>query len=155
MKLHLKIPVLLFSLLLMNSYAYAQNKKKDIMLTVDVDNITAENLEETCSFGQGDNISNEDFTTIVTIGDEVKWKIDVLDSSRGSAKLVKYKHENGPKFFNADSISVKNNRIKGTIEEGAGTEGDTEKYTLEFKIKKQGTNEWITYAIDPKLKLSL
>ena len=155
MKLLLKITLSVFCMILISANSYAQDQKLEIILTVDVDDIAPGNLDRTCNFGQSKDISNEDFTTVVEIGDEVKWKIRVADSSKGAAKLIKYKHETGPKFFKKDSISARNNRIKGTIEEGAGVDGEIEKYTLEFKIKKSGTNEWINYAIDPKLKLSI
>lgn len=155
MKVPFKIAILLFSLPLLNSYSFAQGEKIDIMLTVNVDEINSSNMNQTCSFGQPESISNEDFTTVVQLGDEIKWKIQVLDSSKGAAKLVKYKHETGPNFFKKDSIEAKNNRIKGEIKADAGNDGDMDKYTLEFRVKKQGTNEWTTYAIDPKLKLSI
>jgi len=147
------ITVLLLSLFFIPFYSNAQGRKIEIVLTVDVDNINKNNIDETCSFGQPKEVSNEEFTTDVQIGDQVKWKIVRKEGSKGSAKLQKFKHDKGKKFFNKDSIPQSSGNIKGVINEGAGEPGEVEKYSLEFKVKKKGENRWETYSIDPKLKL--
>lgn len=153
MKLNSKAIILFSGLILLSTLSYAQGKKIDVLLTVDVDNITQENMEETCSFGQPEDVSNEDFTTNVQVADEVKWKISRLDGSRGSAKLVKYKHDRGNRFFGKDTIPQKNGNIKGIVSNEAGEIGAEEKYSLGFKVKKRGESDWTYYMIDPKLKL--
>ena len=151
MKVKISLIILFFSFSLISEKLNAQ-KKIEITLIVDVDSIDSSNLDQTCSFGQPADISNEDYTTGVSIGDEVKWKVEVKDGSKGSAKLSKFKHDNGKKFFNKDTIGARSGKIKGKIESGSGSIGDTEKYTLEFEVKKKnGARE--TFSIDPKLKL--
>ncbi|WP_300434921.1 hypothetical protein [Christiangramia sp.] len=151
MGLRITFAMLLISSLLISTYSNAQGKKIDIILTVETDSINQNNLDKTCSFGQPSTISNEDFLTEVQMGDEIKWKIKRKDGSSGSAKLVKFKHDNGTRFFKKDSILERSGRIKGVID--SGRVNDIEKYSLEFMVKKQNSNTWENYTIDPKLKL--
>ena len=143
----------LFTLLLFSTFSIAQNNTIELLLIVDTDKITQDNINETCKFeGQPDDIDITDYTTEVQIGDEVNWKVKNIEGNSKGVKLVKFKHETGKKFFKEDSIKVKLGKIKGEIKEGES--GEIEKYTLEIEVKKDGRRDWEIYYIDPKLKLT-
>ncbi|MFV8225650.1 hypothetical protein [Christiangramia aquimixticola] len=146
-----KLIPMIFSLLLISAFSYAQ-EKISLVLIVDTDSITQENISETCRFtDQAAGTSIIDYITLVNIGDEIKWKADEAEGNTGKVKLEKFKHENGPKFFDKDSIPVSFGRIKGIIKNGAPNE--IEKYSIVIKVKKSG-GDWEEYIIDPKLKMN-
>ena len=143
------LPIL--SVLLFPAFSFAQ-QKIDLMIVVETNTITQDNIAETCRFeNQPDGTSILDYITYVSMGDEIKWRVDRADDNKGSVKLVKFKHENGTKFFNKDTIPEKNGRIKGTIVNG--NDDEVEKYTIEIKVKKKDENDWTNYIIDPKLQM--
>ena len=151
MKAKKLLPVL-FTLLLFPTLSIAQNNKIELLLIVDTDNITQDNINETCRFeNQPEDTNITEFTTEVQVGDEIKWKITEEDGSSGKAKLVKFKHETGKDFFGENEIPVNFGRIKGVVKQG--DPGDLEKYTLLIEVK-DNNNEWQEYTIDPKLKLT-
>lgn len=134
------------------SFSSQAQEKIDLMLIVETDSITQDNIPETCRFeNQSPNTSIIDYLTIVSIDDEIKWKVKEADNNDAKVKLVKFKHDNGTKFFGQDSIPEKNGRIKGKIVEG--NENEEEKYSLVIQVKNSN-NDWQEYTIDPKLKLT-
>ena len=54
--------------------ANAQEAPIVVTLNVDTENVNADNIAETCSFGQDPSVSNEDFTVDVVVGDEILWE---------------------------------------------------------------------------------
>ena len=127
-------------------------KKIDLMLIVETDSITQENIPQTCRFeDQTANTSVIDYLTNVSLEDEIKWKVKEADNNSAKVKLVKFKHDNGTRFFGQDSIPERNGRIKGRIVEG--NQNEEEKYSLIIKVKNSN-NDWQEYTIDPKLKLT-
>ena len=141
---------LLFSCVLFTSFGHAQNKI-ELMLIVATDSITQNNIEQTCRFeDQPEDTSIVDYLTNVRIDDEIKWKVKKADNNNASVKLVKFKHDNGPKFFNKDTIPAKLGRIKGEIVNG--NKDEVEKYSLVIEVK-DGNNDWQEFTIDPKLKI--
>ncbi|TRO64367.1 hypothetical protein [Christiangramia sabulilitoris] len=142
---------LIFSLIFLSAFSYGQ-KKIDLVLIVETDIITQDNISETCRFeDQAEGTSIIDYTTLVDLGDEIKWKAEEAADNSGKVKLEKFKHESGLKFFNKDSIPVTFGRIKGTIVQGVPNE--VEKYMLVIKVRKSG-GDWTEYFIDPKLKMN-
>ncbi|MCH4822080.1 hypothetical protein ML462_02755 [Gramella lutea] len=143
--------LLSLSFFLFSSVTYAQ-QIIELTILVETNTITQDNIPETCRFeNQPEDTSILDYTTYVSIGDKVKWRIKRADDNKGSVKLVKYKHGTGPSFFNQDSIPEKNGKIEGTIV--LGSENEVDKYAIEIMVKKKGENEWVNYIIDPKLQI--
>ena len=150
MKSKIILLVLLISLLLVSTFSNAQQKKIDLTILVDTDNIEQTNIPETCFFeDQPENTSIIDYLTEVQPNDEVKWKVKKADGSRAAVRLVKFKHEKGIKVFNQNEILEKNGRIKGIV--ASDSIGETEKYIIEITVKREG--DWENFYIDPKLKL--
>ncbi|MGA8852699.1 MAG: hypothetical protein WB492_00845, partial [Christiangramia sp.] len=80
MKAKTLIPILL---LLISGFTYGQDKK--LMIIVDTDIVTQENINESCKFeGQQEGTNITDFITEVSMNDEVKWKIKRKDGRKGS-----------------------------------------------------------------------
>ena len=141
----------IFSVIFISAFSYGQ-KKINLDLLVETDAITQNNIPETCRFkDQEPGTSIIDYVTNVDLGDVIRWKVDPADGNSAKVRLVKFKHENGPKFFTKDSIPASMGRIKGKI--AIGTPGAIEKYTLIIKVKKDNGN-WVEYFIDPKLRMN-
>ncbi len=140
-------------ILCFNLSLYAQDKM--IKLEVDTENINADNIAETATFGQPAETSNEDYTLEVNKGDIIIWKGSSTPSSGGVVRIKLFKHEYGVELLGEGRIKEQNGTgvIVGRVQ--AGNPGDTEKYTIRFEVKRRGSQTWDSYEIDPKLKLSM
>ena len=125
---------------------------KTIILTVDTSNINQQNMDATCSFGQPKGVSNEDFTTHVKLGDNITW----LGKSSSSpdtdkVKIKKIRYVSGSEILNSNVIrnSWFSSKVKGKVRNGKPE--DIEKYSIEFKVIRNGNNE--RFIIDPKLQI--
>lgn len=153
MKVKTTISVLFFCLSFLNAELMAQAVNKMVILEVDTENINANNIAETATFGQPSEVSNEDFTLNVQLGDVVIWQGRAMPGSGGLVKITLLKHEGGMKLLGANRISEQNGTgvIVGRVQ--AGQVDDMEKYSLKFEVRNRGSQEWVEYTIDPKLKL--
>ncbi len=115
-----------------------------IILNVNTAEIKKSNVEETCDFGQPDNVSNEDFSIEVRLGDEVKWEINAVDENPRELELINMKYERGRNLFRKEKINRQGDVIRGTVV--AGAVGQSEKYSIKFKVKGKGS-----FVIDPKI----
>ena len=135
--------ILLFSITILSSVSYAQTLHR-ITLEVDTENITRDNLATTCSFGQADGVSNEDFTTEVRVGDMIVWNITASDQNPLPLEYVFVKYVNGAKLLNKNKITPTGNVISANVKKGKKDE--VEKYEVKFKVRGKGT-----FVIDPKI----
>lgn len=151
MKVKTTIFVLLFCLPFINGKLNAQELNKMIILEVDTDNINATNINETATFGQPSEISNENFTLDVELGDVIIWQGKTMPGAGGLVRITLFKHDEGVKLLGAGRISDQDGTgvIVGKVQ--AGQPGDQEKYTLKFEVRQRGSQDWIEYKIDPKL----
>lgn len=152
MKVKATIFVLFFCMSLFSVKMNAQANKM-IVLEVDTDNINENNIEEMATFGQPSEISNENFTLDVALGDVIIWQGKTMPGAGGLVRIKLFRHEDGVKILGANRISEQNDTgvVVGKVQ--AGQVGDEEKYTLKFEVRKRGTQDWTEYSIDPKLKL--
>lgn len=117
-----------------------------ITLHVNTSDITKSNLSSTCNFGQSADISNEDFNLDVNIGDDVVWDIVATDDMPREVNIINIKYEKGRNLFRKDKITKKGGVVKGLVV--AGAKGQSEKYSIRFKVKGKGT-----FVIDPKITI--
>lgn len=148
-KRHLILPVFLLLFLSENSLA---QQLHTIVLNVNTELLTnKKDIDKYANFGQEPGISNEDFTVLVNLNDDIEW-VGVSSSAPGidSVFITEIKHDKKSKLLNSDSIKGKK-VIKAKVDKG--TSGDLEKYQLWFSIKRQGEDESKSYPIDPVIRI--
>jgi len=122
-----------------------------ITLIVETGKIEKGNLDTTCNFGQVAGVSNEDFTTLVHLDDDITWvgepSMDSPDADLVEIKLVK--HEGGKRILNK-KILRGNTKVVGKVKNGK--KDDVEKYLIEFTVYNNGIKRG-KYKIDPKLQV--
>lgn len=152
MKLNITILSLCLSIFLISTSSFSQGNPM-ITLEVDTENINADNIDETATFGQPSETKNKDFTLEVSMGDVIIWQGAATQSSGGLVRIKLFRHDDGVKLLGTGRISDQNNTgvIVGRVQDGVP--GDIEKYSLKFEVRKRGSQEWTEYTIDPKLKL--
>jgi len=153
MKTKATIFILFISIILFSENLIAQGNPIKIDLMVNTQEINQGNINKMSHFGQPNDISNEEYTIDVKMGDMVIWK---AKSETGNGDHVYIKaiiYEDGTSLF-------KNKRLTDNNTPGAvvgiivnGNPGDFEKYTIKFEVVKRGQKSGDIYRIDPKLKL--
>lgn len=151
MKNILNIKAAILVLVLFMSVIISAQEKHVITLYVDTANITMQNIESTCNFGQDPRISNEDFTVEVKRGDIVEWRGESTSSESDKVEIRLIQYSSGTNFFDRESLKDRNGIV--TAQVVAGEPGDYEKYDLEFKVIRDGRTVRETFPIDPKLRM--
>ncbi|QYA24493.1 hypothetical protein G3I01_02870 [Gramella sp. MT6] len=153
MKVKSTVFVLFFCMPFLNVTLSAQEVNKMVVLEVDTDNINANNINEMATFGQPSEISNENFTLDVQLGDVIIWQGRTMPGTGGLVRIKLLKHEEGVKLLGANRISEQDGTgvVVGRVQ--AGQVGDEEKYSLKFEVRQRGSQDWVEYTIDPKLQL--
>ena len=105
-----------------------------ITLYVDTDNINQDNIDSTCNFRQSADVSNEDFTTEVALGDNITWQGKAVKN--GKVKIKKIEYVSGDYILTENELnnSLFSRKVHGKVVD-EGTIGDIEKYLIEFKVK--------------------
>jgi len=141
----------LFLLLFLSENSLAQ-ELHTITLYVNTSALTHnKNVNQNANFGQEVGISNEDYTVLVNLNDEIEWV--GVSSSAPETDLVyitKVKHEKKDKLLNSDDIDGEK-VVKAKVTKG--NSGAEEKYKLHFKIVSQSNPQNQTFKIDPVLKI--
>jgi len=126
-----------------------------ITLNVDTRTINPSNLDEVCNFGQGEGISNADYTVDVRLGDIVLWR--GLSSTAPETDEVQIKainHEGGARVFGKNVLKESRENpgiVLGVVAEGK--DGDQEKYKVQFRVLSDGDRRGGTFNIDPKIRI--
>lgn len=127
----------------------------EVTLFVDTDAITAENLSETCNFGQPAGISNEDYTIEAAVGDEIVWKgVSTSDPENDRVRIFSIEHRQGIRAFGRAKLKRQNaeeSRVRGII--SRGKPGEEEKYDLVFFVVQGDERNVQRFRIDPKLRI--
>lgn len=123
-----------------------------IILTCDTSNITKENVNEVCSFGQGRSISNKDYTLDVRLGDVIVWRGLASNSDLSSTiKLEQVDYQGGRNVFVRNALSDDEGIITGEVVQGEV--GDEEKYDLKFRVYIDGRRLSDKFVIDPRIRI--
>lgn len=143
-----KLSILIFMFLMVPICLLAQQTRL-VNLSVNTAEIDNTNIADNASFGQEDDISNEDYTIVVQLGDTIVWR--GLSSSNPTDHIVNIKsinHVGGARLFDRNVLNGDGGtpeRVIGIITEGRP--GDEKKYNIFFRLSnKQGT-----FRIDPKI----
>ena len=152
MKIKTSILLFFFSLCFTTGNMLAQ-ATKFVTLTVDINNVTQDNLQTTCTFGQPEDVSLKDFNLDVEMGDVIIWRGRPAENSTGLVRITEFKHDDGVLILGKRRITEQNGTgvVVGKVQEG--DVGDEETYFLKFEVKRGGGQEWEKFIIDPKLKI--
>jgi len=126
-------------------------RNNTITLYVDTGSVNKDNLDSTCNFGQKKEVSNEDFTTLVQLDDEITWV--GKSSSSPETDLVEInlvKYDGGKKILNKRKLRG-DTKVVGKVENG--NKDDVEKYKIKFTVFNNGIRRG-KYKIDPKLQIN-
>ena len=134
---------------------YSQNPETHyITLNVNTAVVNTQNASEVSNFGQGEDISNEDFTISVRIGDTVIWRGFSNTSQNDVVNIVSINYEGGANIFDQNILRGNGDDpelVVGTVV--SGNVGDTLKYKISFTVLNDGTRRQGTYHIDPKIRI--
>ena len=125
-----------------------------ITLYVDTANIENGNIDDTCNFGQDQDVSNIDYTIQVNKGDIVMWRGVSTSSAEDMVQITSINYQGGARVFDKNVLTDSQQSpgvVVGTV--NLGKEGDEEKYTVSFKVFNNGTQRNGTFHIDPKLQI--
>lgn len=147
--------VLSLSTLLVCSFlaTHAQESKTVVVtLNVNTGQIDNKNLATTCNFGQDQNISNENFTIEVNVGDSITWRgVSSTSPATDIVEITKIKYAKGKNIFGKDDLLPgKNKKISGKALSKTTAE-DIYKYDISFTVTNNGTKRNGTFKIDPKI----
>lgn len=123
-----------------------------IILTCDTTDITNENVNDVCSFGQDSNIPNKDYTIDVNIGDVILWRGIAKNTELSSTIEIKeVNYVSGKNVFGENSLRSRGGLVTAEVIEGQP--GDEEKYDLTFRVYVDGRRLNATFTIDPKIRV--
>ena len=126
-----------------------------ITLKVNTSEIEPPDIGAYCTFGQPANVSNEEFTIVVSVGDEVVWQ-GVSSSNpedRVEIRAINHQGERGGRdIFGANRLPGQDGVVRGTVLNTTETGADY-KYQLQFRVYNNGSQRGGTYIIDPKIRV--
>ena len=128
-----------------------------ITLYVDTARIDRRDVNASCNFGQGQGISNEEFTTALNLGDTVTWQgVSANAPETDIVNIVSINHEGGKNVF--DKNILKSTMSGGSekvtaIAKQTTDGGEKYKYKISFTVLNNGTRRNGIFHIDPKLEV--
>ncbi|MDP5093897.1 MAG: inclusion body family protein [Polaribacter sp.] len=140
---------LFYLFILLFAFSINAQTKHTITLNVDTSNITNGNISQTCDFGQDEEISNENFTIQVSIGDIVEWVGVSTSSSEDTVEIISINHEGGARVFDRNILRDNNGVVTGVV--SSGRPGDYQKYNVKFRVYRNGSRLSGVFKIDPKI----
>lgn len=142
-------------LLLFAVKSYSQDPEAHyITLYVDTSIINSQNENEVSNFGQTTNVSNEDYTIDVRLGDTIIWRGVSSVSDEDVVNITAINYEGGVNIFNRNVLRGDNGdpeQVTGTVV--TGNVGDMIKYKVSFTVYRNGSKLPGTFKIDPKIRL--
>lgn len=149
MKLKKLFIISLFVIAMISSNNTIAQTTHTITLNVDTGMITKQTVSSYANFGQSSGVSNEDFTTNVSLGDYVEWVGVSSRSESDEVEIVSINHEGGARVFAKNVINGSNGVVIARV--SAGKVGDYEKYTIKFHVYVNGVQKSGVFIIDPKI----
>lgn len=141
--------------LFIGSIGYAQEPANIVVtLNVDTGQIEKSNASAFCHFGQDADVSNEDFTIVVNVGDVVTWQGVSTSSPNDIVNIKSINHEGGKNVFDKN-ILAGNNAVPEKVEAKVlypTPDGKEYKYKISFTVMNNGVKRNGTFHIDPKIQ---
>lgn len=126
-----------------------------ITLYVNTAQIDNRNINASCNFGQAAGISNEEFTTVVNLGDSVTWQgVSANAPSTDVVNIVSINHEGGKNVFDQNVLKSSGTPEKVTATAKQRTAGGEKyKYKISFTVTNNGSKRNGMFHIDPKIEV--
>ena len=128
----------------------------NVTLNVNTGSIVNPNVDDYCTFGQGNGVSNENYTTVANVGDTITWQ-GVSSSLPGTdvVNITSINYTGGQNIFDQNVINGNN----GTPEKAiativSNTRGEEEEYTINFTVFNGSTRRNGSFSIDPKIQVN-
>jgi len=141
--------------LLMNTVSFSQSKTHYITLYVNTSTIDSQNASLVSNFGQEEDISNEDYTISVSIGDTIIWKgVSSTSPEDDVVNIKSINYEGGTNIFDQNILKGNGEDHEEVVGEAVnGSVGDEIKYKISFKVLNNGKRRNGTFHIDPKIQI--
>ena len=128
-----------------------------ITLNVDTGRIVKPDLNMYCNFGQEEEISNEDFTITVNVGDTIIWQGVSLNAPETDiVNITSINHHGGTNIFGVNILHGNEESpelvVAEVLNSTVGEDKKTYKYTIKFTVLNNGVKRNGTFQIDPKIK---
>jgi len=157
-----KNPLLLLitiALLSISSVSYGQGIVHTITLNVETGKIVKQDVNHYCNFGQEVDISNEDFSITVDIGDTIVWQGVSLDSpSTDVVNITSINYHGGTNIFGVNTLKGNGESPEMVVGEALySTLGEGKKiykYVIKFTVYNNGVKRNGTFQIDPKIEVN-
>lgn len=123
-----------------------------ITLYVHTQTIDDKNVDASSNFDQPKDISNENYTVDVNVGDTVVWDGTSLDSELDEVVITQIIYTGDYNIFGKQNMKGEGNgEVTATVENT--TKGEMEIYTICFDVYNSGKIRG-SYSIDPKLQVN-
>ncbi len=154
MKINFRIPALCLLIFSLTSSIAIVPETHLITLTVDTSAINSSNIDEMSSFGQAEEVSNEEFTITVKSGDIVVWQGVSSSSPADEVKISAINYQGGTNVFGQNTLKDTRQNpgvVVGTVEDRP--DGAETKYMISFKVFNNGERRNGNFNIDPKIMI--
>ena len=129
-----------------------------ITLNVDTEKIEKDDVNKYCDFGQEEDISNEDYTITVNLGDIIIWQ--GVSSNADETDIVNINsinHHGGTNIFGVNVLNGNGEFPEQVVGKAlykttVGNKKDY-KYIIKFKVYNDGIKRNGTFQIDPKIRV--
>lgn len=126
-----------------------------VTLYVNTADIKTPNESAYCNFGQGNGVSNEEFTTVVNVGDIITWR-GVSSNAPNSdvVAITSINYEGGTNVFGQNVLNDTRSApgvVSGKVLNRTGS--NKYKYKISFTVSQGGAKKGGTFHIDPKIEV--
>ena len=132
-------------------------QSRNVVVTLYVHTATIDKPDESnyCNFGQPDDVSNENFTTEINLGDTITWQGVSLDSTSDVVNIVSINYQGGKNVFDRNVLQGDNGtpqkvRAQPTLKTAVN---ESCKYAIQFTVTNNGTKRNGTFKIDPVIQV--
>ena len=135
-----------------------QTTAKNVIVTLYVNTaqITNNNNKPThCNFGQPANISNEDFTTTLNVGDSITW-VGVSSNApdKDIVNITSINYRGGTNVFQKNVLPGNGKSPEQVLGKVVVPSAESNcKYSVSFTVFNNGVRRNGTFMIDPKLEV--
>lgn len=151
-------PVFLLACSAFLMVAFSPSPKKPdvtvVTLYVNTAEIKKPNESAYCNFGQTGNVSNEEYTIAVNIGQTITWRgVSSNAPDTDVVQITAINYMGGKNVFGSNVLNAA--KGEGTVSGQVlyPTNGDNYKYKISFTVTTNGNKKGGTFSIDPKIEV--
>jgi len=125
----------------------------NVTLSVNTGSIENPNVDAYCTFGQGNGVSNENYTTVANVGDTITWQgVSSSSPSTDVVNITSINYTGGQNIFDQNVIGGNNGNPEKVIATIANnTQNEEEEYTINFTVYNGTNRRNGSFSIDPKI----